>query len=405
MMKNLSFLLIAICSCTLSYAQDAAGSDSIKAIFAKYISLADSTQELKRRINGVAENVASMNINIEKRFGSNLYAPENIIARRERTIKKTADFIKSAEPLFDQILRTSETEAILQKLTALNNVNDSSLGFSLATDMTRVLDQTLFSNPQSRKGTDKAKFFAIVNNILKSPLTKGLADLVPMGNAVRAVANLAFTTTLYNPKIKVEDLTSALDVKFKYYIVYYDGLEGAYTRYEQGLTSLTTRRDAVRDLLRDYAYNFQETLSETRIPERSDEKYMELLKAFKTSEVAASIERVRNDPKNKTKVGQINYDALVNDSRLILSEVNAVQAKFISDELMSLSNSYFDNLITYNENVKSVIKNLSGNLGSLEKRTQKIRDIDDNISKLKKLKEKGTTLVLLKSALEELLRP
>ena len=32
----------------------------------------------------------------------------------------------------------------------------------------------------------------------------------------------------------------------------------------------------MRDLLRDYAYNFQETLSETRIPERSDEKYMEL---------------------------------------------------------------------------------------------------------------------------------
>ena len=404
-MKTFFLLGINICFSTLAYAQDAAGSDSIKVIFAKYIALADSTQELKRRINGVAENVASMNVNIEKRFGSNLYAPENIIARRERTIKKTADFIKSAEPLFDQILRTSETEAILQKLTALNNVNDSSLGFSLSTDIRQILDQTLFSNPQARKATDKAKFFAIVNNILKSPLTKGLADLVPMGNAVRSVANLAFTTTLSNPKIKVEDLTSALDVKFKYYIVYYDGLEGAYTRYEQGLTSLTTRRDAVRDLLRDYAYNFQETLSETRIPERSDEKYMELLKAFKTSEVAASIERVRNDPKNKTRNGQVAYDALVNDSRLILSEVNAVQAKFISDELMSLSNSYFDNLITYNENVKSVIKNLSGNLGSLEKRTQKIRDIDDNISKLKKLKEKGTTLVLLKSALDELLRP
>ncbi len=403
-MKIISVFFATLCISCFAQAQDAADVDSVKSIYAKYIALADSTQELKRRINGVAENVASMNVNIEKRFGSNLYAPENVIARRERTIRKTADFIKSAEPLFDQILRTSETEAILQKLTALNNVNDSSLGFSLSTDMTRILDQTLFSNPQARRATDRGKFFAIVNNILKSPLTKGLADLVPMGNAVRSVANLAFATTLQNPKIKVQDLTSALDVKFKYYIVYYDGLEGAYTRYEQGLTSLTTRRDAVRDLLRDYAYNFHETLNETKVPVRSDEKYMELLKTFKTSEVAASIDRVRNDPKNKTKSGQVAYDALVNDSRLILSEVNAVQAKFISDELMSLSNSYFDNLITYNENVKSVIKNLSGNLGSAEKRAEKLRDIDQNIAKLKKLKEKGTTLVLLKSALDELLR-
>ena len=403
-MRNLSILFVLLFSFLGAYAQDSAETAGIKMIYAKYLSLADSTQDLKRRIDGVAENVASMNISIEKRFGSSLYAPENIINRRERAIKKTADFIKSAEPLFDQILRTSETEAILQKLTALNNINDSSLGFSLSTDIRQILDRTLFSNPQARKGTDKAKFFAIVDNILKSPLTKGLADMLPMGNAVRSVANLAFATTLSNPKIKVEDLTSALDVKFKYYIVYYDGLEDAYTKYEQGLTSLTTRRDAVRELLRDYAYNFMETLNETKIPERTDEKYMALLKNFKTSEIAASIERVRNDPKNKNKNGQVAYDALVNDSRLMLSEVNAVQAKFISDELMSLSNSYFDNLIAYNENVKSVIKNLSGNLGSLERRTQKIGDIDDNISKLKKLKEKGTTLVLLKSSLEELLK-
>lgn len=255
---------------------------------------------------------------------------ESKFKRMISVLHSSSEFVKSSNKSFKAIDVSLMQTSFLQEITELNNPTNNDLGFSLKELITQLLSKHIIEKDKSLNKADRLNKF--VNGILNNPVTEIVKSAIPSINTIVSfVSNISFG----NKKINDEDF-SAFVKGLQAYIKYYEGLAKATNEFQSSLDQIKIRTKALEMILENYTID--------RISDLYREK-AKIDKPFDIDKLYAQFGKEQiNDQVRiiKSVDNKDDFDKVVLDIRLGYSMTVLTQARYIQDELESLTNQYIN---------------------------------------------------------------
>lgn len=371
-------------------------SDSVYVLYEKYfemVQVADAlTGELAQRVDSVAgtmgadiekvsknyeyfnEVLKSNNKKISSISETQLFTNKTLVERNMARAVNSTEFVEAASTALNALDLTNQIFAYTDQITALNNPENTELGFSLGRRVNKILEEEIFQGRSRVNKVKKEKFLTVVDNILKNPITTSFMEGLPVVGSIKSIVDMVVNVSLQGGDIDVAEVTN-MQRKLSDYVVYYQGLARALLQFEAKVNSIEVKTDALKLLLKNYVQDRIKTI----YPE-TDLNVFEL-----------PLNDLLNDNYNYPKMqrdvgeiisrdytdarGNIFYSLAVNDQRLRFPDFAVGQSRFITDEIEAITSEYEAALNSYQKTIEEVL-NKSRVIGNDAKIDKKIEDLD-----------------------------
>jgi len=283
------------------------------------------------------------------------------IAEQEHFLIQTSEFVKSASKSFRAIDASIAQSSYLQDVITLNNPTNDDLGFSLKTVIDELIEQHILSKDKKLGKAGKVNEF--VTSLIEHPIADIAKSAVPAINTVVSfISNLSFGSK----KISEEDFKKFTE-GLKKYVEHYEGLAKATNEYESNLQQIQIRTAALEVYLETFSIDRMVTLHpDVDIFEKNTVlTFNELLRKYYSDEVI------------KAQLNKVEGDVL-KDTRYSYPITALNQARYIQDELESLSNQYIRVNYSYYESISKTLEK------SKELDEKYVPKIDKKLTELKK---------------------
>lgn len=353
--------------------------DTLKIIYKNYFDLLQTKEKLDTiaiRVENFEDLMKSNNQKIKEIFDAELFDLKTQLEHRKKIIINTTEFVFASNASLNAIKQLDATSDYMTQISSLNNPDNSDLGFSLSEEITSIVSQKILKDNNKVNGIKKDKFLVFIDNIVKSPILKTLTNAVPVVSSIKSVVELVMASALTGNDITIDDIKE-LKTSLKVYLEHYEGLVKAQTEFEQNLNNLDIRKEALILLLTQYTIERVNTISPKIINEQDRKLTLTSLinKRYLKSTIQQKIDEIiSNNP--------TDYNLHLNNKSLRYPNYALNQAKFIRDEIESLSKEYVSILTTYQLSLEDVLRK-SKNIGDTNKIDMKINDLKTKLTEVK----------------------
>lgn len=337
---------------------------------------ADKLSTLEATIKSLEAKLATL----ETTKGNQPDALKLEVEGRIKKITNFADFLQSANTSVNAMLLSSNLSAYLNDVSSLNNPNNQDLGFSLADQVEKMMDKTVFKGRGKIAGQEKSRFMSFVKNIINSPITTAIAGVFPVVTSITSVTNLVAGVALGDKDVTVADVAN-LSTDLKIYVEHYEGLATA--SYEFNVANITTK--AKLEQLQNQLHN----IALDRIKGMYEEGKIDesALAAKKLSDIldqyfnATKVEDLTKMLLDGFKEGdKINYSKALADKRFLFPEFEIARASSVADHLDAHASEILLALGNYQQNLEAVLnKSKSAGIGDASKIDARIQQMRKNL--------------------------
>lgn len=368
-MKKLLIIIILI---STSIVSGQVKKDSLDVIYKKYFELLKTKEKLDTvvlKVNNFEELMKSNNQIIKKLSDAELFGLKNQLEQRRKKIINTTEFVFASNASLNAIKQLDATSDYLTQISSLNNPQNSDLGFSLSVEIAKILENEIIKGNRKINGVKKNKFLLFIDNIINSPLAEKLTSAVPVVSSIKSVVSLVMGNALKGDDVSIDDVV-ALKNSLKVYLEHYEGLAKSQTEFEQNLNNLDIRKEGLVLLLTQYTTERSNTLNPNGILEQ--DKKLTLTKVinkyYTKNIVQKCVDKIIN-------AKPLDYNNHLTNKNLMFPNYALNQAKFIRDEIESLSKEYISIFTTYQSSLKKVLEK-SKEIGDKNKIDTKITELE-----------------------------
>lgn len=389
-----SILLLFFISISMVSAQKSL-SDSVYVLYGQYfnmLKLAEQTsKELAQKLDSISRtvnaDVQKVNQNYQyynevleannKKISSisetQLYTNKTLVERNIARTISSAEFVEAASTALNALDLTNQIFVYTDQITALNNPENTDLGFSLTRRVNTILEQEVFKGRTKINKVKKDRFLSLVDNILKSPITNSFMEGLPVVGSIKSVVDLVVNLSMQGEEISVVEVAE-LKNKLSDYVAYYQGLERALRQFESKVNSINVRTEALKLLLKNYVQDRVKTIYPKIQAAKLEEPLNRILMDnYNYPQVQKEIRRILAEDYTDAK-NNVFYSLAVNDQRLRFPDFAVGQARFIADEIETIVSEYEAALTIYQKTLEEVL-NKSRVIGNDDKINQKIADL------------------------------
>ena len=381
--------------------------DSITVLYKNYFELLKTKDKLdtmsvaikvlKTDYQNFTDILESNNKQIKKLTDAELFSLKDQIDQRRKKIVNTTDFVFSANASLNAIKQLDATSDYLSQISRLNNPENSELGFSLSSEVEKIIESKIIKGNSKINGVKKSKFLNFVDNLIKSPISTALYSAIPVVSSLKSVIDLIMGNALQGDDVSIQDVVE-LKKSMKVYLDHYEGLAKAQSDFEQNLGNLDIRKEGLVLLLTQYTYERVNTITPSKVSE--DDKKLSLTKIinkyYNKELIEAQVETIINNNPS-------NYSKSLTNNNLSYPTYALSQAKFIRDEIESLSREYISIYTSYQISLKNVLEK-SKNIGDAKKVNTKISELEKNLSDVKASFEDNLNIDRLNSTFTTLMQ-
>ncbi len=335
--------------------------------------------ELKSNYEHFNTLLKSNNEAINKLTNKNLFTLESRLETERNKIINTADFVHAADISLSAIVLSNALSDYLNDVSALNNPENQELGFSLSNEVSKIIDKTIIKGKGKVNNVKTNKFFQIVDNVIRSPITRSFLSAIPVVNSIKSVMDLVIGVAVKGKDITVGDIAN-FKLEIGDYIEHYEGLARATTNFDTKLNSIKVRTDALKSLLKNYTVERVNTLQPNTLQEKSTEPLAQIIAQHYNKDIVTM--HVNNIANSHQIGGRINLDAALADSRLFYPTYALNQARLIQDEIEAISKEYILAFYAYQKAIEMVL-NKSKKIGNANKINAKVQALKKKLEQLK----------------------
>lgn len=385
MKKLLCLSIVLLATSTVSYGQENIN-DSIKVLYKKYfdlIKVKEKVSDLDLQLGAIEtkhtdfnELIQSNNERIAKITDKQLFSQKIRVIQRRNKIVNTSAFVSTANVSLNAIKLLDAVTSYLNDIAALNSPENEELGFSLSTEMEKVLkDQIIKGRKKINKG-NTTKFIAIVKEIIKSPISDVISSALPVVGSIKSVIDLVIGTALRGNDVSVKEV-AAFKVALKSYLEHYQGLAIAQNDFKQNLNSVNVRKEALQLLLYKYTTERIVTLTPSASTSVKGLSLTQLInKEYQERNVLQKVDQIIDQ-------GNTNYADLLLNPKIGYPYYAVNQAKLIRDEIESLGKEYITIYNSYQNSVSNVLTK-SKKIGNPAKIDHKIETLNNKLQAVNK---------------------
>ncbi len=397
-------------------------SDSVYVLYERYfemVKVADSlTGKLALKVDSVAGTMGSDLDKVSKNYKyfnevleannkkissiseTQLFTNKTLVERNMARMVNSTEFVESASTALNALDLTNQIFSYTDQITALNNPENTDLGFSLGRRVNRILEEEIFKGRSKVNKVKKEKFLTIVDNILKNPITTSFMQGLPVVGSIKSIVEMVINVSLQGSDIDVAEVTE-MQRKLSDYVAYYQGLEKALLQFASKVSSIEVKTDALKLLLRNYVLDRIKTIYPNINPTEIEASLNDLLNEY------------YNYPKIQKDVGEIInrdytdgnknifYSLAVNDQRLRFPDFAVGQSRFITDEIEAITSEYEAALNSYQETIEEVL-NKSRVIGNDAKIDKKIADLTTSKTEVVEAIKRNINLPRIKKSYQSL---
>ncbi|QVY66205.1 hypothetical protein [Polaribacter sp. Q13] len=365
-------LLIIIVIISTSIVTGQTKRDSLNVLYKNYFELLKTKEKLDTivfKVKNFEELMRSNNQIIQKFSDAELFGLKNQLEQRRKKIINTTEFVFASNASLNAIKQLDATSDYLTQISSLNNPENSDLGFSLSIEITKIIEQEIIKGNRKINGVKKKKFLLFVNNIINSPLAEKITSAIPVVSSIKSVVNLVMANALNGNDVSIDDVVE-LKKSLKVYLEHYEGLARSQTEFEQNLNNLDIRKEGLVLLLTQYTTERSNTLNPNEISEKDKKLSLTnvINKYYTKSIVQQRVDKIIN-------AKPLDYNNHLTNKNLIFPNYALNQAKFIRDEIESLSKEYISIFTTYQSALKKVLEK-SKEIGDKNKIDTKIFELE-----------------------------
>ncbi|RIA09119.1 hypothetical protein OE09_0947 [Flavobacteriaceae bacterium MAR_2010_72] len=376
MKKTLTILFITVASITV-HAQTL--KDSVNVLYKNYFELLRSKEKLDTisfKVETFGELMESNNRQIKALTDAELFSLKKQLEQRRKKIINTTEFVFASNASLNAIKQLDATSDYLTQISHLNNPDNSELGFSLSNEIARILEKDIIKGNHKINGVKKEKFLSFVDHIIKSPLTESITSAIPVVSSIKSVVDLVIGSALKGKDIPLEDV-KALQQSLKVYLEHYEGLAKAQTDFEQNIGNLDIRKEGLVLLLTQYTTERTNTLIPNAIKENNKSVSLtQLINTHYTKDI------VQQKVDHIINANPTDHNGHLTNNHLNYPNYALNQAKFIRDEVESLSKEYISIFVSYQAALKGVLEK-SKTIGDAKKIDAKIVELEKKLSDVK----------------------
>lgn len=319
------------------------------------------------------EVLESNNQKISSISEAQLFTNKTLFERNKTRILNSTEFIESAAVALNTLNLTNQIFGYTDQITALNNPDNTELGFSLTKRVGEIMEETIFKGRSRLNKVRKEKFMGIVQNVLNSPLTGAITGNIPVVGAIKSIVDIVTNVAIDGEDVGVEDL-QAMKKKLEFYVAHYQGLDDARRSFDNKVSNIEVRTEALKLLLRNLSVDRIKSLYPTLSPEQLDAPLNALtLNYYNYKQVQTEVNKIVAMEYSNRR-GGIAYELAASDTRLIFPDYAVSQARFIMDEIESISSEYEAALNSYQIQIEQVLQR-SKSIGNDQKIEQKITSL------------------------------
>ena len=358
--------------------------------------LADKMHKNKRQFQDVLQ---SNNESIKRISNAQLFTNQTLLKRNTSRVVSAAEFVEAANVSLNTLGLTKEVFNYTNQVTALNSPTNMELGFSLSKRMQKILDEAIFKKRDKVNKVKRDKFMAVVDGIINAPVVNTITSAVPVVGSIKSVLDLVLKVSLDGDEVSNEDIDK-LKKEMAVYLEYYQGLDNARSKFDSKLNSIIVRTEALKLLLRNFTqervaelYPGQgKQILETPLNQLIADYYNYKMVNYETDKILNSYQQN----------GVLQYEKAVTDSRLMFPDFAVSQARFIMDEIESISSEYEAALNSYQTEIEEVLKKSKG-IGNADKIQEKIKTLHESKVAVTKAIQVSLDVRRLKQAFQALL--
>lgn len=353
--------------------------DSVNVIYSNYYELLktkDRLDTLTIKLENFEDLMTSNNKIIKELSKAELFNKEQQLAQRRKKIINTTEFVFASNASLNAIKQLDATSDYMSQISSLNNPDNTDLGFSLSEEITTIVEQDIIKGNSKINGVKKSKFLLFIDNIIKSPIIQTVSSAVPVVSSIKSVVDLVMGSALDGKDISIDDVVK-LKKSLKVYLEHYERLAKVQLEFEQNLNNLDIRKEALVLLLTQYTLERANTLDPNI---RLDQDAKLSLTAFINTHYTEN--RVQQLVDEIISSNPENYNLHLTNNKLVYPNYALNQAKFIRDEIESLSKEYVSILTNYQSALENVLIK-SKNIGDSNKIDGKIASLKSKLTEVK----------------------
>lgn len=291
------------------------------------------------------------------------------------SIKTTANFIYA----FNNGLNGLEASLVFadyaNAISELNNPQNRDLGFSLESEIINLVKSKITGKLRKFKSGKKKRFFEVVSNVLRNPITQSLVSSVPAVNSIYSVSNLVNNLVVNHRGVNSRELLM-FQQGIRKYVEHYDNLSALNKVLAVSNENLKVKTEALRKLTNEFVKEMVVSLYQSQTLETLKGKSLNnILDEYYTySRVIRQIEKIEQQ---YSRNNQLDYNKVVRDNRVGYSIIARNKIEFITGEIEQISSEYLAALEEYHKNIVLVLMSAY----KLSKNTTKI---DSKVARLNK---------------------
>lgn len=362
--------------------------DSLKSIFNQHNTL---RQEVNVGVKAIKDLKIQDLLDAKNRYNTNI-----------TNIKTTASFIYAFNNGLNGLEASLAYAEYANSINELNNPQNNELGFSLESDIVNMIKNQVTGKLRRFKRSKSARFFRIVSNIIRNPITQSLVSSVPAVNSINSVNNLVHNLVVDHKGVSPQQLLS-FQQGLRKYVEHYDNLSALNKVLAVGNENLKVKTEALRKLTNEFVKEMVVTLYDDQSLESLKNKTLNnIINDYYTySRVLQQIEKIE---KKYQVGGNLNYGRIIRDKRIGYSLLALNKIEFITGEIEQISSEYLTTLEEYHKNIVLVLMNaykLSKNTSKIQ---QKIKLLNQQFEKVKINYKKQVDIKTILSRLHEIPR-
>lgn len=289
----------------------------------RYAELNAEFMKLKLKFESLDKEVQDAKKTIATTSGVELATRQAQIDQKKLYVTQTSAFVESASKSFRAIDASIAQAAYMGEVIKLNNPTNEDLGFSLKQILNDLIHTHILEKDKQLGKAGKVNQF--VTGLIEHPITDLAKSAVPAINTV-----VSFVSKLCFDSKKIDENNfKNFTQELKKYVEHYEGLANATKEYESNLQQIKIRTAALELYLEAFTLervsqiypkiDFRE--------ERTKYTFSELLRKYYSTDII------------NEQINKCSCDILL-ESKFSYPITALNQARYIQDELNSLSNQY-----------------------------------------------------------------
>lgn len=358
----------------------------------------DSLIQLQKNYQELSKHVQLQGMMIQELKDKRVSSARSQYERNVTAIRTTSLFCEQAFHSI-QALRTSIAGTYyFNNISNLHNPTNNELGFSLKDATIRLAQDKVFS--KTRKFKKEQRMIGLMQHIFDSPLSKAVSAVVPAVHYFQSATQLVYKAAFEDESIPMEALREFED-ELQKYLNYYEALATANKQFQQNLSGLQVRVQAMQNLL----YEFVREQSADLYPRQNlqNQTLDVLLKQYyQYAKVDSLIKQI--ELQQIASERRLNYEELAADKRLVFSVLGVQKVNRIYDETEALYREYLSLLDGYHEHIHNILESSRKLSSQPDAITKKVNELKQQYSQLRESIVRSVGIETLRQRLQAIPR-